>query len=77
MKINLFFHEITFKNEFPGSNFCYPHHFYQEVHGIFRQQIRYLLLLISNPAFTRLPKRGAVVEWLEQLGYGAESRRIA
>ena len=22
-------------------------------------------------------KRGAVVEWLEQLGYGAESRRIA
>ena len=23
------------------------------------------------------PKRGAVVEWLEQLGYGAESRRIA
>ena len=21
--------------------------------------------------------RGAVVEWLEQLGYGAESRRIA
>ena len=25
----------------------------------------------------RLCKRGAVVEWLEQLGYGAESRRIA
>ena len=22
-------------------------------------------------------ERGAVVEWLEQLGYGAESRRIA
>ena len=22
-------------------------------------------------------RRGAVVEWLEQLGYGAESRRIA
>ena len=25
----------------------------------------------------RLIKRGAVVEWLEQLGYGVESRRIA
>ena len=24
-----------------------------------------------------IPERGAVVEWLEQLGYGAESRRIA
>ena len=27
--------------------------------------------------FTNGQMRGAMVEWLEQLGYGAESRRIA
>ena len=43
------------------------------------------ILLISNPITSvclfqillPLLQRGAVVEWLEQLGYGAESRRIA
>ena len=27
--------------------------------------------------YRKANQRGAVVEWLEQLGYGAESRRIA
>ena len=29
------------------------------------------------PADLAVPSLGAMVEWLEQLGYGAESRRIA
>ena len=45
MKIGLFCQEITFISEFPG---CYPH-FSQEANEIFKGQICYLLLLISNP----------------------------
>ena len=33
-------------------------------------------LSFGSKYYTKAPRRGAVVEWLEQLGYGAESRRI-
>ena len=33
-----------------------------------------IIILLSLPTKSQ---RGAVVKWLEQLGYGAESRRIA
>ena len=47
--------------------------------------LRHVLFLSFITAFQLIPysfyssynASGAVVEWLEQLGYGAESRRIA
>ena len=33
--------------------------------------------LLMHIILVKLRLRGAVVEWLERLGYGAESRRIA
>ena len=36
----------------------------------------YCMLYVNKEAYIYL-ERGAVVEWLEQLGYSAESRRIA
>ena len=38
---------------------------------------RVLLALFALTTNTAKIQTGAVVEWLEQLGYGAESRRIA
>ena len=54
-EIGLFFHEVAFITEFLGSNFCYPH-FEQEANGIFRWQICFVLLLISNPASVVISK---------------------
>ena len=60
VKIDLFFQEITVKTEFSGmeeitvktefsgSNFLLPTFFLTVANGIFRWQICYLLLLISN-----------------------------
>ena len=37
----------------------------------------FFFIFFNCPFLFLNPNRGAVVEWLEQLGYGAESRRIA
>ena len=52
VKIGLFFQEISHK-EFPGSNVLLPSFLTSITNGIFRWQICYLLLLISNPVFYR------------------------
>ena len=54
VKTALFFQEITFITEFPGSNFLLST-FLKVANGIFtcRWQICYLLLLISNPGRSR------------------------
>ena len=49
VKIGLFFQEITFILDSQVAIFCYQY-FKQVANGIFRWQICYLLLLISNPA---------------------------
>ena len=46
MKIGLFFQEITFITEFPGSNFLLPTFL---IGGKWDFQVADLLLLISNP----------------------------
>ena len=45
----MFFQEITSITEFPGSNFFLLPIILTVANGIFRWQICYLLLLISNP----------------------------
>ena len=49
VKTGLFFQEITFILDSQVAIFCYQY-FKQVANGIFRWQICYLLLLISNPA---------------------------
>ena len=51
VKIGLFFQGITFIKEFPGSNILLPT-FLAGGEWVFRWQICFLLLLISNPAWS-------------------------
>ena len=58
-----------------------PQFIHTNSHFITKERVKtsvniYMRRELKHP-YIYMVERGAVVEWLEQLGYGAESRRIA